>query len=89
MANTKKIASNKKSKKLSYEWRRIIYFFQWYSIESSSEHLWEMLKLALTSEDENGDLKERSTMLNFYEHGKELIENIYIVLKEKTKSKKE
>jgi len=51
MAKTKKPVSKKKNKKLSYEWRRIEYFFQWFSVDSGKEKLWEMLKLALTSQD--------------------------------------
>ncbi|MEI9959387.1 MAG: hypothetical protein WDM90_24410 [Ferruginibacter sp.] len=46
-----------------------------------------MLKLALTSEEENGDLTERSNMLFFYEYTKELIENIHVLLEEKIKTK--
>jgi len=53
---------------------------------NGGEHLWEMLKLALTNEDEHGDLTERSNMLNFYEHAKELIKNIFTLLEEKIKA---
>jgi hypothetical protein len=86
MPKTNKSAAKTRSKRLSYEWRRIAYFFQWFSVDSSKEQLWEMLKLALTSEDEDGDLKKRSNMLNFYEHATEFIENIYTLLKEQAGS---
>ncbi len=56
MATSKKSTTNTKKKKLSYEWRRVAYFFQFFDVETSSEHLWEMLKLALTSEDELEDV---------------------------------
>lgn len=84
----KNISKNKKGKKkeLVYEWRRVAYFFQFFDVETSTEHLWEMLKLALTSEDDPGDVKERSNMIFFYEYTKELLENIYILLQEKKKT---
>ena len=46
-AITKKTKGMSK-KKLSYEWRRINYFFELYDQEGAPEHLWEMLKLSLT-----------------------------------------
>jgi len=85
MVKTKTRVSKKKDKGFSYEWRRIGYFFQWFTVDNSKEQLWEMLKLALTSEDEAGNLKERSDMLNFYEHAIELIENIHVLYEEKTR----
>lgn len=75
-----------KKKELVYEWRRVAYFFQFFDVETSSRHLWEMLKLALTSEDDSGDINERSDMIFFYEYTKELFENIYILLQEKKKT---
>lgn len=75
----------KQKKELPYEWRRINYFFEFFDGESSTEHLWEMLKLALTSGDDNGDAQQRSNMLFFYEYTKELIENIYILLQQQKK----
>jgi hypothetical protein len=84
----KNILKNKKGKKkeLVYEWRRVAYFFQFFDVETSTEHLWEMLKLALTSEDDSGDVNKRSDMIFFYEYTKELFENIYILLQEKKKT---
>lgn len=76
----KKIAKGKKKKKLSYEWRRIDYFFELFNEEGASENLWEMLKLALTNEEENTDGSERSNMIFLYEYTKELYENIFVLL---------
>lgn len=84
----KSILKNKKGKKkeLAYEWRRVAYFFQFFDVETSTGHLWEMLKLALTSEDDLGVVKERSNMIFFYEYTKELLGNIYTLLQEKKKT---
>ena len=79
-AEDKKIAKGKKKKKLSYEWRRIDYFFELFNEEGASEDLWEMLKLALTNDEEETEGRERSNMLFLYEYTKELYENIYILL---------
>lgn len=82
-------AKGKKKKKLSYEWRRIDYFYELFNEEGASEDLWEMLKLALTNDEEETEGRERSNMLFLYEYTKELYENIYILLlKEKEKSSK-
>ena len=85
----KNTAKPRKKKKLSYEWRRIDYFFEFFNEEGASEDLWEMLKLALTNDVEGTEGKERSNMIFLYEYTKELYENIYILLhKEKDKARK-
>lgn len=78
----------KQKKQLPYEWRRVNYFFTLFDEESSTEHLWKMLKLALTNEEENTEGSERSNMIFFYEHITELVENIYILSQEKKKENK-
>lgn len=81
--------SGKKKKKLSYEWRRIDYFFELYSEEGASEDLWKMLKLAITNDEEETEGSERSNMIFLYEYTKELYENIYeLLLQEKSKTHK-
>jgi len=72
--------SGKKKKKLSYEWRRIDYFFELFNEEGASEELWKMLKLALTNDEEETEGSERSNMIFLYEYTKELYENISILL---------
>lgn len=74
------IAKGKKKKKLSYEWRRIDYFFELFNEEGASEELWEMLKLALTNDEEETEGRERSNMIFLYEYTKELYELLYILL---------
>ena len=74
--------SGKKKKKLSYEWRRIDYFFELFNEEGASEELWKMLKLALTNDEEETEGKERSNMIFFYEYTKELYGNIFFLLME-------
>ena len=85
----KNIEKGTRKKKLSYEWRRVDYFFELFNEEGASEELWEMLKLALTNDEEETEGRERSNMLFLYEYTKELYENIYILLhKEKGKARK-
>ena len=81
--------SVKQKKKLSYEWRRINYFFELYSEEGASEDLWKMLKLALTNDEEETEGSERSNMIFLYEYTKELYENVYeLLLQEISKTNK-
>ncbi len=85
----KNIAKGKRKKKLSYEWRRIEYFFDLFDDEGWSEELWKMLKLALTNDEEGTEGNERSNMIFLYEYTKELYENIYeLLLQEKSKTNK-
>ena len=80
---------SKKMKKLSYEWRRINYFFELFSDEGATEELWKMLKLALTNDEEETEGKERSNMIFVYEYTKELYENIFtLLIEQKSKSGK-
>ncbi len=80
MSGESKNIANKKKKKLSYEWRRINYFFELFNEEGASEELWEMLKLALTNEEEETEGRGRSNLIFLYEYTKELYENIFILL---------
>ncbi|MEO6838311.1 MAG: hypothetical protein ABI185_07970, partial [Ginsengibacter sp.] len=84
-AKVKKIiAYNKKSeskerekaanKEMAHEWKRINYFFEWFDVDAATEHLWEILKLALVADNDHTDERERSNMIFFYEGVKELFE---------------
>lgn len=68
-----------------YEWRRIAYYFEFFDPEGAQEFLWDMFKLALTSFDDDGEPRTRSNFIFYYEHTKELIENISIILNARSK----
>ncbi|HEU5053904.1 MAG TPA: hypothetical protein VFT78_12365 [Hanamia sp.] len=81
MAKNKKSKKEKK-KKSSQEWNRIGYFFEWFDPEGATEQFWEILKLALTSDNDKADERERSNMIFFYEHATEFFENVFKIWKE-------
>lgn len=72
-----------KKKQMPYEWRRIDYFFEWFPVDYGREQLWEMLKLALTFDDEGPEGHDRSNMISLYEYTIELYENIFTLLEKK------
>jgi hypothetical protein len=89
-ANDNKHSTKKKraKKQIRYEWRRIDELFEWFPVDYSSELFWEMLKLAITFDEEGPDGRERSNMIALYEYTTELYENIFTLLeKEKGKPK--
>lgn len=69
----------------TYEWKRIAYFFDFFDEEGPKELLWDMLKLALTSQEDDGEPSSRSSMIFFYEHTVELFANIHTILKSQLK----
>ena len=89
-ANANKHSAKKKQakKQMRYEWLGIDEFFEWFPVDYSSELFWEMLKLAITFDEEGPDGRERSDMIALYEYTTELYENIFTLLeKEKGKPK--
>ena len=77
-------SKNKLKKKVepnNYEWNRIKYYFALYQNTRSTEELWDMFKLAMTSEDDDGEIRTRRNMIFFFEHTKELFENITAIIK--------
>lgn len=75
------------NKEMAHEWKRINYFFEWFDADAATEHLWEILKLALVTDNDHTDERERSNMIFFYEGVKELFENTYALLQKKKKDK--
>jgi hypothetical protein len=68
---------------LSYEWKRVAYFFEWFDADDATEHFWEILKLALVADNDKADERERSNMIFFYENVIELFENVFEIWKRK------
>lgn len=77
---------DKQKKELSYEWQRIGYFFELFELKGPSGELWEILKLALITDNDNTDERERGNMIFFYDSARELFENIYTLLQKKKKA---
>jgi hypothetical protein len=74
---------------LSYEWKKIEYFFGWFDADAASKHFWNILKLALIADNEKANEHERSNMIFFYENVKELFENVFEIWKRKKMSREE
>jgi hypothetical protein len=77
--------AKQKQQLLSYEWRRINQYFEILDKQGPAEELWKILKLALTDGSGETESRHRSNMLFFYEHTKELFENIYKLLQQQKK----
>lgn len=80
MAKNKKRKLKRNIEPNNFEWNRIKYYFALYQNGRSTEELWEILKLAMTSEDDDGEIRTRRNMLFFFEHTKELFENVRTIL---------
>jgi len=78
MSKTKK----KTTKELPTEWKHVNNFFICFGHHESQEHLWQMLKLALTSVDDMGSPEERSALISFYCQAKQLLNSSYLVLQQ-------
>jgi len=53
------------------EWKKVGYFFEWFGEDGAKQQLWEILKLALVSDNDKADERERSNMIFFYEQATE------------------
>jgi len=78
----KRTKNKKQNKDLQQQWSRIDSYFEFFDREGPAEDLWKMLKLALISDNDNIDPRDRTEMLFYYEQTKELFENIYVILQQ-------
>jgi hypothetical protein len=77
--------NNKKQHKLPPEWVHIESFFLHFGPKESDEQFWQMLKLALTSIDDQGSPEERSLLIAYYTQAKALINASYNILQQAKK----
>lgn len=82
-ANKTKVSKNiKKDKKkvLPYEWAEINDFFETLGEKGSAKDLWQMLKLALITDNDLTEPRDRSNMIFLYESTKKLFKNVFKLL---------
>jgi len=75
----------RKAEERLQEWKRVGYFFEWFGEDGAKQQLWEILKLALVSDNDKADERERSNMIFFYEQTTEFFKTTSVLSERKRK----